>query len=101
MISPIRSLFRSVPGQAAIVLIRIAVGLIFSTQGYLKYIDPNMGVVRFARIGFPHSYSTAHFVGSIEITCGLLVLLGFWVRAAAMPLLIVPASLPRESSKTS
>ena len=80
MISPIRSLLRPVPGQAAIVLIRIAVGLIFSTQGY---IDPNMGVVRFARIGFPHSYFTAHFVGAIEITCGLLL------RAAGIPLLIV------------
>jgi len=89
MISPIRSLLRPVPGQAAIVLIRIAVGLIFSTQGFLKYIDPNMGVARFARIGFPHSYFTAHFVGAIEITCGLLVLLGFWVWAAGIPLLIV------------
>jgi hypothetical protein len=90
MISPIRSLFRPAPGQAVIVLIRLAVGLIFSTQGYLKYIDPNMGVVRFTRIGFPHSYFTAHFVGAIEITCGGLVLFGFWVRAAGIPLLIVP-----------
>jgi putative oxidoreductase len=89
MISPTRALFRPVPGQAAIVLVRIAVGLIFSTQGYLKYIDPNMGVVRFTRIGFPHPYFTAHFVGAIEMTCGLLVLLGFWVRAAAIPLSIV------------
>jgi putative oxidoreductase len=89
MTSSIRSLFRRVPGHAAIVFIRIAVGLIFSTQGYLKYIDPNMGVVRFARIGFPHPYFTAHFVGAVEITCGLLVLLGFWVRPTAIPLLIV------------
>jgi putative oxidoreductase len=89
MISPIRSLFRTVPGQPVIVLIRLAVGLIFSTQGFLKYIDPNMGVVRFTRIGFPHPYFTAHFVSAIEITCGLLVLLGLWMRAAAIPLLIV------------
>ena len=41
-------------GSAATVLIRIAVGLIFGTQGILKFIDPNMGVNRFARIGFPH-----------------------------------------------
>jgi putative oxidoreductase len=76
-------------GPAAILLIRLAVGLIFMTQGILKYIDPNMGVVRFTRIGFPHPYFTAHFVGAFEIVCGLLVLFGFWTRAAAAPLLIV------------
>jgi hypothetical protein len=37
----------------SIVWVRVAVGLIFATQGLLKYIDPNMGVNRFARIGFP------------------------------------------------
>jgi len=40
-------------------------------------------------IGFPHPYFTAHFVGTFEIVCGLLVLLGLWTRAAAIPLLIV------------
>jgi len=70
-------------------LIRLAVGLIFFTQGILKYIDPNLGAVRFARIGFPHPYFTAHFVGAFEISCGLLVLLGIWTRLAAIPLFIV------------
>lgn len=64
-------------------------GLIFLTQGILKYIDPNMGVLRFTKIGFPHPYFTAHFVGTFEIVCGSLVLLGFWTRAATVPLLIV------------
>ncbi len=76
-------------GPASILLIRLAVGLIFFTQGILKYIDPNMGVVRFTRIGFPHPYFTAHFVGTFEIVCGFLVLLGLWTRVAAFPLLIV------------
>jgi len=48
-----------------------------------------MGVVRFTRIGFPHPYFTAHFVGTFEIVCGVLVVLGLWTRAAAVPLLIV------------
>jgi len=76
-------------GPASVLLIRLAVGLIFFTQGILKYIDPNMGVGRFTRIGFPHPYFTAHFVGTFEIVCGLLVLLGLWTRVAALPLLIV------------
>ncbi len=70
-------------------LIRLAVGLIFSTQGILKFIDPHMGVLRFTRIGFPHPYFTAHFVGVFEMVCGLLVLVGLWTRLAAAPLLIV------------
>ena len=79
----------SAQGSASIVLIRVAVGLIFSTQGILKFIDPNMGVVRFSKIGFSHPYFTAHFVGAFEVTCGLLVLVGLGTRLAAAPLLVV------------
>jgi putative oxidoreductase len=79
-------------GPRSILLVRIAVGLIFFTQGILKYIDPNMGVVRFTRIGFPHPYFTAHFVGIFEILCGLLLLLGLWTRVVSIPLLIVIAT---------
>lgn len=82
-------LFKPAAGPASILLIRLAVGLIFFTQGILKYSDPNMGVVRFTRIGFPHPYFTARFVGTFEIVCGLLLLIGLWTRAAAVPLLIV------------
>jgi uncharacterized membrane protein YphA (DoxX/SURF4 family) len=73
----------------SVIWIRLAVGLIFATQGLLKFIDPNMGVNRFTRIGFPLPAFTAHFVGTFEIACGVLVLLGLWTRLAAMPLLIV------------
>ncbi len=76
-------------GPRSIVLVRIAVGLIFFTQGILKFMDANMGVVRFTRIGFPHPYFTAHFVGTFEVLCGLLLLLGLWTRLASIPLLIV------------
>ena len=82
--------FRENPvGFRGTIFIRIAVGLIFSTQGILKYIDPKMGVERFARIGFPHPAFTAHFVGTFEIVCGLLVLAGVWTRVTAIPLLII------------
>ena len=74
---------------AGILLIRLAVGLIFFTQGILKFTDPNMGIVRFTRIGFPVPGFTAEFVGAFEIVCGLLVLLGLRTRVAALPLLIV------------
>jgi putative oxidoreductase len=73
----------------SILFIRLAVGLIFVTQGILKFTDVNMGVNRFTRIGFSHPYFTAHFVGSFEMICGFLVLIGFLTRMAAIPLLII------------
>ena len=73
----------------SIVFVRLAVGLIFLSQGILKYTDPNMGVNRFTKIGFPHPYFTAHFVGTFEIICGFLVLTGLLTRLAAIPLLAV------------
>jgi putative oxidoreductase len=80
------------PGEAAtrgVILIRIAVGAIFLTQGILKFIDASMGASRFARIGFPYPWFTAHFVGSFEVVCGALVILGLLTRIAAAPLLII------------
>jgi putative oxidoreductase len=76
-------------GPPTTAFIRLAVGLIFLTQGILKYIDPVMGVVRFTKIGFPHPYFTAYFVGAVEIVCASLVLLGLWTRPATLPLLVV------------
>ncbi len=66
MNSLLRFFFSPTRGPASIVLIRLPVGLIFFTQGILKFTDPNMGVVRFARIGFSHPYFTAHFVGDVR-----------------------------------
>jgi uncharacterized membrane protein YphA (DoxX/SURF4 family) len=73
----------------SVIFIRLAVGLIFLTQGILKYIDPHMGVLRFTKVGFPYPGYTAHFVGTFEIACGLLVLFGLFTSVASIPLLIV------------
>ena len=72
-----------------VLFIRLAAGLIFLTQGVLKYTDPKMGVIRFTHIGFPYPGFTAHLVGGFEIVCGLLVLLGLFTRLATIPLLAV------------
>ena len=89
MNSLLRFFFSPPRGPASILLIRLAVGLIFFTQGILKFTDANMGVVRFTRIGFPYPYFSAHFVGGFEIVCGLCVLLGLWTRLTAVPLFVV------------
>lgn len=85
----IRRATRATSAAGSILLIRLAVGLIFATQGILKYTDPKMGGLRFAKIGFPYPELTAHVVGGFEMLCGILVLTGLFTRCAAVPLLVV------------
>jgi putative oxidoreductase len=87
--SPVRWLFQTPQCPDGVVFVRLAVGLIFFTQGILKFTDPKMGVERFTRIGFPDPAFTAHFTGFFEILCAALVLLGLWTRLACIPLFIV------------
>jgi uncharacterized membrane protein YphA (DoxX/SURF4 family) len=55
----------------------------------LKYTDPNLGVIRFTKIGFAFPDFTAHFVGTFEVICGFLVTVGMLTRLANVPLLII------------
>jgi putative oxidoreductase len=87
--STVHKLLVSTWDVRSLIFIRLAVRLIFLTQGILKYIDAHMGVLRFAKIGFPDPDFTAYFVGTFEIACGLLVLTGLLTRLASIPLLIV------------
>lgn len=82
-----KSLMSSAPRSA--LLMRLSVGLIFLTQGILKFTDPHWGVLRFAKIGFPYPDFTAHFVGTFEIICGFLLIIGLVTRLASIPLLII------------
>jgi len=69
-------------------LVRLAVGWVFVTSGLLKFLYENQGPGRFAKIGFAAPAGLAHFVGTTEIICGALLVLGFYVRLAAWPLVI-------------
>jgi putative oxidoreductase len=69
-------------------VVRLLVGLVFLPEGLKKFLFPDQwGAGRFARIGIPAPEVMAHLVGSVEIACALLVLLGLWTRLAALPLL--------------
>jgi putative oxidoreductase len=71
-------------------LCRLLVGLIFLSEGIQKFTRPeDVGSGRFAKIGFTSPDFWAHFTGSFEIVCGLLVLIGLFTRFAVIPLLIV------------
>ena len=71
-------------------LCRLAVGLIFLSEGMQKYLFPDaVGTGRFAKIGFSDPSFWAHFTGTFEIICGILILIGLLTRLAAIPLLII------------
>lgn len=71
-------------------LVRLAVGLIFLSEGIQKYLYPaSLGTGRFEKIGFPDPASWAYFTGAFEIICGILIIAGLFTRLAAVPLLII------------
>ena len=75
--------------QASVVLVRLLVGWVFFSEGVQKFLFPAaLGVGRFAKIGIPAPHFFAPFVGVVEIVCGLLVIVGFLTRLAAIPLVI-------------
>lgn len=76
--------------EKALILIRVAVGSIFLSEGIQKFLFPQaLGVGRFLKIGIPAAEWLAPFVGTVEIVCGTLLLLGLFTRLAAVPLLAV------------
>lgn len=76
-------------GAAAIILVRLAVGAVFFSEGIQKFLFPQeLGVGRFTTIGIPAPHLMAPFVGVVEIGCAVLLLLGLFTRLAAVPLLV-------------
>jgi len=74
----------------ALLLIRIVVGIVFLTEGILKFtLGDELGAGRFAHIGFPMPQLLAPFVGVVEIIGGCALLLNLYAGDAAILLLCV------------
>jgi uncharacterized membrane protein YphA (DoxX/SURF4 family) len=83
----VRTNSSSAPGAA--ILVRLLVGAVFLSEGIQKFLFPAaLGVGRFAKIGIPAPTFTAPFVGTVEIVCGVCLIVGLLTRWAAIPLLI-------------
>jgi uncharacterized membrane protein YphA (DoxX/SURF4 family) len=83
----------------ATILIRLVVGLVFFTEGILKFLLPaSLGPGRFEAIGFPIPEVLAYFVACVEIGFGLLIVLGLFTRLAAL-MLVVTISVAIISTK--
>lgn len=74
---------------AATWIVRWLVGLVFFLEGMKKFLFvAQWGAGRFTRIGIPHPQFFGPFVGSIEIICGFLLLVGLLTRFASIALII-------------
>ncbi len=72
------------------ILIRLMVGAVFLSEGIQKFLFPDeLGAGRFAKIGLPSPEFLGSFVGTFEILCGALVLIGLITRFASIPLIII------------
>ena len=77
-------------GPRAVILVRLLVGAVFLSEGVQKFLFPAaLGVWRFAKIGLPSPSALAPLVGTFEVVCGVLVIVGLFTRAAAIPLLTI------------
>ena len=72
----------------ATLLLRLMAGGVFLSEGILKFVYTNQGVGRFTKLGIPFPHETATFIGSLEIVGGLLLILGLFTRAIAIPFII-------------
>ncbi|MFC7339420.1 DoxX family protein [Haloferula chungangensis] len=87
--SPFRNALRS-NAPAATLLIRVMVGGVFLSEGIQKFLyADDRGAGRFEKIGIPSPEILGPFVGSMEIVCGALLLLGLATRFAAIPLIAI------------
>jgi putative oxidoreductase len=72
------------------ILIRLMVGAVFFSEGIQKFLFPLAnGSGRFEKIGLPMPEILGPFVGTFELICGALILIGLITRTAAIPLIII------------
>lgn len=77
---------------AVVILIRVMVGAVFLSEGIQKFLFPDqLSSGRFMKIGLPMPDVLGPFVGTFEIACGALVLVGLLTRLAVIPLLVIMA----------
>lgn len=75
---------------AAVIIIRLMVGLVFFSEGIQKFLYPAIrGAGRFENIGLPQPETLAYFVAVFEIACGTCIVLGLLTRLAVLPTITI------------
>jgi putative oxidoreductase len=68
-------------------LARVSVGLVFASTGWGKLHHLDRVIEFFRSLGIPHPELQAPFVGSTELVCGCLLVLGLGTRLVVFPLI--------------
>ena len=72
------------------ITIRLLVGAVFLSEGIQKLLFPTIRCAgRLEKIGLPSPEFLGAFVGTFEIVCGALILLGFLTRLTSIPTLVI------------
>jgi len=72
------------------IFIRLALAGVFIPEGLQKLTNPDiLGAGRFERIGIPWSEFFGPLVGWAELIAGILFLVGYASRAAAVPIIVI------------
>lgn len=72
------------------ILIRLMVGIVFISEGIQKFLfAEDRGAGRFEKMGLPNPEFLGGFVGTFEIICGALIVIGLFTRLASIPLIII------------
>jgi putative oxidoreductase len=80
----------STADDSTTILIRLMVGVVFLSEGIQKFLfEDSLGSGRFRKIGLPNPEFLGPLVGTFEILCGSLVLVGLITRLASIPLIII------------
>ncbi|MBF9252174.1 DoxX family protein [Pontibacter sp. 172403-2] len=81
--------FLETDSSSTTILIRLMTGAVFLSEGIQKFLYPDaLGPGRFEKMGFPQPEFFGYFVGTFETICGILLLLGFITRGAALAMLV-------------
>lgn len=82
--------YLSTNSSKSTLIIRLMVGVVFISEGIQKFLFPALrGAGRFEAIGLPSPGFLGSFVGTFEIICGVMILLGLLTRYASIPLIII------------
>lgn len=79
------------PGEGSwTIFIRLSLAGVFIFEGLQKLTHADeLGAGRFASIGIPAPELMGPFVGGVELIAGLLFLIGFLSRVAAVPIIVI------------
>lgn len=71
-----------------LLILRVCIGLAFMQTGYEKFMNMATTTQFFESLGIPLAFYMANLVAGVELVGGIMLLIGFAARLAAIPLAV-------------